>query len=59
MDSTDNAHTDNPVESGEWMDVLKQLLEESSTGTLSKMDLLRKLEEECGRESIVVPCPEL
>ena len=59
MDSTNDSQGESPVESSECMDVLKQLLEESSTGTLSKMDLLHKLEEECGREWIVVIYHEL
>ena len=59
MDSADNTHEESPVESSEWMDVLKQLLEELSTEMLSKMDLLSKLEEECGREFIVWDCREL
>lgn len=50
MDSIITTQGESPVESSECMDVLKQLLEESSAGMLSKMDLLHKLEEECGRE---------
>ena len=59
MDSTEATHMESPVETSECIDVLKQLLEESSSRTLSKLDLLNKLEEECGKESHCVSLAEL
>lgn len=59
MDSIITTQEESPIESNECMDVLKQLLEESSAGTLSKMDLLHKLEEECGKECCLEMCHKL
>lgn len=59
MDYIITTQGESPVENSECMDVLKQLLEESSAGTLSKMDLLHKLEEECGRECFMEMCHKL